>query len=390
MKLISQSDPKKCKTLPISAVNGFNIVSTNTTTIVSGTVTSLISSKDLLLNQYMPSTVDYVATLSIVETIRGALDAGYIIINLTPSIATINNNMNLVRVADGTSSILITLSSHRITKRADNSVYRVIGTTSSSFSSYNTGSLAQHCSNYIDSSILTATPVSAMPIFSTIDNSNAIYVRNTLCWANSADLTCISPWNNNTGTEKSGTLISPQHIIFANHFTYPNGTILRFVDNTNNVVNATLSTQAQVGSTDIQIGLLTTPILSTISYAKILPKTIANYLPSLSYNYTIPTLSTNQFKQAIVDDLAQLTMAAQFKVPQNSTRKSFYTNIISGDSGSPSFLIINNQLVLITCWTLASEGPSLIDNYDSINATMSALGGGYQLTDISLNSFNTY
>ena len=391
MKLITQTDPKKCKTLPISAINGFDIISTLLTTVVSGSSIAPTITKDIVFNQYITASVDYTANISLVETIVGTLEKGYFVTNLTPTIASINGS-NLNRISDGTSSILISLSSRRLTKRLDTPIYRVGGTTTMTLSGYSNGSLAQNCSNFVDTAILSATPLSAMPIFSTRNDSTATYVRNTLCWANSANLTCISPWNSNGGSQQSGTLISPQHIIFANHFTYPNGTSLRFVDKNNNIVTATLSTQARVGSTDIQIGLLTTPVLSTISFSKVLPKNIATYLPSISYTYTTPALATNQFKQALVDDLAQIVGSATFKMPQNTIRQSFYTNIIGGDSGSPAFLIINNQLVLVTCWNYggAGSGPSLIDNYDSVNATMSALGGGYQLTDISLSSFNTY
>ena len=98
-------------------------------------------------------------------------------------------------------------------------------------------------------------------------------------------------------------------------------------------------------------------------------------------------------------DLFNLSYNAVFTQPVDSTRLSFYESIISGDSGNPSFLIINNELVLITVWS--GGGPGIgsniiytgagypgteVDYVQDINTMMSVLGGGYSLTHINLQN----
>jgi hypothetical protein len=67
----------------------------------------------------------------------------------------------------------------------------------------------------------------------------------------------------------------------------------------------------------------------------------------------------------------------------------FYRDVIPGDSGSPSFVIINNSAVLLTQWTYGGAGQGDEDVYYAplINAAMTELGGGYQLTEIDLSAF---
>ena len=72
--------------------------------------------------------------------------------------------------------------------------------------------------------------------------------------------------------------------------------------------------------------------------------------------------------------------------------------IIGGDSGSPSFLVINNQLVLITTWFSSIGGPFYGgSNINSINSSMNTLwtrngrsGSSYTLTPINLIGFTIF
>ena len=52
-------------------------------------------------------------------------------------------------------------------------------------------------------------------------------------------------------------------------------------------------------------------------------------------------------------------------------------------------MIINNTAVLLTQWTFGGAGQGDEDAYyaPAINAAMTSLGGGYQLTEIDLTAF---
>jgi hypothetical protein len=65
------------------------------------------------------------------------------------------------------------------------------------------------------------------------------------------------------------------------------------------------------------------------------------------------------------------------------------------DSGNPTFALINGEAVLLSVHSTQDGGPFLSGhlpegNYESINAAMTTLGGGYQLTPIDLSAFPTY
>jgi len=78
--------------------------------------------------------------------------------------------------------------------------------------------------------------------------------------------------------------------------------------------------------------------------------------------------------------------------PQDSftTRHSLYTPAIPGDSGSPVYIVINDQAVVLTTLWTASYSPSIPDNYADINSAMTSLGGGYQLTVASMTGFTDF
>lgn len=270
-------------------------------------------------------------------------------------------------------------------------------TTTSYFNSYASGSLAKNSSDNIDNAISGKTPSTAKPVYSTQNHSTATYTRNTNCWAGIWDLTPISPWNSTGANTRAGTLISPRHIIFAAHYQISTGATIRFVDASNNVVTRTMTNKLTHPNyspyyPDITVGLLDSDVPSSIGYAKILPQNWATYLPSLSNTYRIPALVLDQEEKALVSDLYSLSNYASFITPNNSTRLSFFENIISGDSGNPAFLIINGTLVILTVWTYggAGSGTSILAQKTDINTMMSTLGGGYSLTEISLSGFNTY
>jgi hypothetical protein len=231
------------------------------------------------------------------------------------------------------------------------------------------------------------------PIFATKDAANSNYVRSTSCWAADVDLTCASPWSN-YGTEGyTGTLISPRHIIYANHYRPVVGTVQWFVTNSNTIVTRTLSAIATVTGTDIAIGLLDSDVPGTIGFARVLPSNWASYLPTFAAGHTsLPVLTTRWGRPAIVSDLMAPAANWYLTTPANSTRRSYSEAIVGGDSGNPVFLVLGTQPILIGCYTTGGlgAGPSVVHYTTAINAVMATLGGGYSLTPVNLTGFASY
>ena len=84
--------------------------------------------------------------------------------------------------------------------------------------------------------------------------------------------------------------------------------------------------------------------------------------------------------------------------PTDADRLIFSEQVISGDSGNPSFLIVNDELVLVTVWTYggAGSGTPVADFIADINTmiatadTQAGVSTGYTVTEADFSAFPTY
>jgi hypothetical protein len=293
-----------------------------------------------------------------------------------------------------------------------------IGGQIDAFCEFTSGSLAKNCSDNIDNRLLNKNPAIAKNIYSTQNHLNSTYVRNTDCWVSDLDLTCISPWNTTGSNTRAGTLISPSHLVFATHYEINIGDKIRFITSNNVVVERTLIDKI-VCFGDASLGLLNADVPNDISFAKLLPSNWFTYLPTIYRNsntstiYKLPILSLDQEEKALVKELVYFNSSNNSVITENPrqnyidpnnnyyntypNRALFNESIISGDSGNPSFLIINNQLVLITTWLGPDSGPFYSNFINVLNTNMNLLwtrnnrsGNSYTVTTIDLSSFTSY
>jgi len=255
-------------------------------------------------------------------------------------------------------------------------------------------------------------PAIALPLFEDYlaNAANGVFIRNTNCWAYGLDLTCASPWRESFGDwygqNMAGTLVSPRHIILAAHFDrIAIGAKITFVDMHNNVVERTLVAKKRHSGYsgdpwyfyDLTVGLLDSDVpTNQISFVKVLPDNYADYIVTGAH---LPVVCSNQKKEALVKDVSALSVFWEdsppdgsqnvvVHTPENPVRKAFDREVIAGDSGSPVFLIVNNQPVLLTVWTSPEHGTSIHDCKADINAMMEELGGGYQLEEVEMEGFD--
>jgi hypothetical protein len=316
-----------------------------------------------------------------------------------PTVATVDAYGYVSYVSDGAAVITATTAGQSVSVLI--ALAGASGFTTDDLVSYVAGSLAAAATEAVDSRLAGKSPSTALQIFTTQDHAGGVYVRNAACWAADLDLTCISPWNSVDGPRRAGTLISLRHVLFAAHYPAVKGMTMRFVAPDNAVVTRTVSEVLTHPSyipyfPDIQIGLLDSDVPADIGFARVLPPTWEVNLPARSIARSLPCLCLDQEEKALVSDLASIfsdysVFTAPFRI-NSEIREGFHESKVGGDSGNPAFIILGGQLVLLTVWTYggAGRGTSISPQIAAINAMMTALGGGYQLTEVDLSGFPTY
>lgn len=284
-----------------------------------------------------------------------------------------------------------------------------------------TGSARKALTDVIDTALSGADVNTDQAVYSSQDHVNGTYIRNSSFFLQSthADaLTCASPWNSRQSNKRAGTAVTPQHILFAAHYSFQAGDTIRFVTSDNTVITRTI---VQIGnvlkgeaSVDAGMALLDSALPSSITPCKIFPSNFSSYLPASAITgsvsaYRLPLLVLDQEEKGIVMDILripeQITTVGQavtgdsytaFSIPELSDRVSFYENIISGDSGNPIFAVIGNELWLVSTFFGSTAGPAYNALVTELNAmintldTAQGISTGFTITEGDFSSFTTY
>ena len=232
------------------------------------------------------------------------------------------------------------------------------------------------------------------------NGQNGIFIPNTNFGAFGIDTSCASMWNDAyndllggacNGWNMAGTLISARHVIYAQHYAIPHGTTLYFIDVASNVYTRTLIDSRSVMN-DICIGLLNSDLPSNIHPVKLLPP---NYLDYMGTARGLPCVTFDQEEKLTIAELNDLrnyherTSLSSARRPYNGIRRMFYEDMIGGDSGSPRFLLVNHELVLLyVMWKGGGGSGCFVTHFiNEIQSSMNNLMNGYQLQFIDLDVF---
>jgi len=192
-------------------------------------------------------------------------------------------------------------------------------------------------------------------------------------------------------------LITPRHVLWARHYSMPLNTTIRFVDRNNTIVDRTITKtkavpthgHAYISGYDIVVAELDSDVPPEISFSKVMPKSLSTIRPPSSIH--VPVFHTDFEEKALVADLRyESNSMVYLYIPQaNTTRQQFFESKISGDSGNPVFMLINNEPVLMFMFTYggAGSGTSITFHYDDINNILQGWGSSYKLTDIDLSLY---
>lgn len=324
------------------------------------------------------------------------------------SVLTVDSAGIVTKVSDGSAEVIVSVDGYSKSVLVD--VASSSPATQIISSVFVAGSLGKDAADNVDTRIAAKTMAANGLIFTSQNHTTDTFVRNPNVWCSDIDLTCISPSNSNSNNRKAGTLVTPRHLAIAAHYEYGVGTKVYFVsqDGLNTVHERTVVSKVRHPSytpyyPDITICCLNADLPATIKPCKVLPSNYADYLVELQRGRP-PSLSLDQEEKALVTDLFSLkTNGASFSVPNIANRLEFYEQKISGDSGNPSFLILDlgngPELVLLTLWTYggAGSGTFITPHIAAVNAmiatsdTQAGNGGtGYTLTTADLSAFPNY
>jgi hypothetical protein len=224
------------------------------------------------------------------------------------------------------------------------------------------------------------------------------FVRATNGWSYGVDLTCASPWNSYTANKRAGTLVTPQHILYATHYPAPLATSFRFIDATNGIHDRTLTAQMLLPN-DVAVGRLSAPLPASISPAKILSTADTGCFLGVEALRDCPGLRLlylDQYEQAwqASTPMDWPVGTEHYMVAFNGSPTLPFSRLeaIGGDSGNPIFLVIGTNPVLFSTFYGPTFGPGMAANAPAIETAMATLGGSIytNLSTIDLSAWRNY
>ncbi len=186
---------------------------------------------------------------------------------------------------------------------------------------------------------------------------------------------------------------------------------------TNECVDYAQVLTAQGWDTDIAVILLDADVAVAVESLKLLPSSITTKLPMFPntsgdrscFYGQLPVIACNQHKHAFAIDMSYLTSGVvKLGFAPSWSFPSWSLTVVAccgygscfaffpadgGDSGSPLFLLLNNELVLLTTWWGQEVGTFYGQYADRINGVISAIdsannvSGNYEVTLFDLSGY---
>jgi len=240
---------------------------------------------------------------------------------------------------------------------------------------------------YVNTSLAARASVSNRTMNLFADGWPATWTRETNCWADGIDLTCASPYNTQGNPEeKGGTAITPQHVIYAAHYSFTNAARLLFVDATNGLFWRAIADQRTIPGTDARVGLLDTPLPATIHPALFMqPSDNGRFLGALdlSGGIGIRTITfkavSNSWPKVFVKwacygmaniDAYGIAASDLALIGRYDTNSPYAQPTMLGDSGQPTFISIGTNTVVYSAFLSSVGGPNYAYLCESIETAI--------------------
>ena len=235
------------------------------------------------------------------------------------------------------------------------------------------------------------------------DPVNTNLTRCIACWINDIDISCSSIRNDSSyHYGDCVTLITPQHVIGATHVSptwLDRGYYFRASDGT--VFHRKAIAAARIGSSDMFVALLESPLPDSCSPAKLLPP---DYESFIGIGSLVPLCWQNQDKIVSVQELWTMSkdLDDRYVYCRKGTvgdRPVFHIGARGHDSGNPCFMLFGSERVLLFCahhrqpaYANAPDGPNLALYAGEIQNAIDTLSGDKGMNRYRLNyiDFSAY
>lgn len=193
-------------------------------------------------------------------------------------------------------------------------------------------------------------------------------------WTKKIDFSGVA-WDN----PRSLTLISPRHALMAKHYQRRPGSMVIFHDRKGDEVPRAIVGIAEIAGTDLAVVLLHDDVPKNVKTYRVLE-------PSASYNESLTgalVLVTDKQRLVHVHEVRiAIGRSIVFK-KADEIDAAFYENLVTGDSGNPSFVWLNGEPILVETHTTGGPGagPFVSDpaNFAAINEAMRSLSIGSEV-----------
>lgn len=196
-------------------------------------------------------------------------------------------------------------------------------------------------------------------------------------WTEGIDMSGVS--FNDTRT---ATLITPRHVVMAKHYPRPAAAPVVFHDRSGKRIQRKII-GFEAGSGDVMVGLLDEPVPSNYhSYP--LPSTST----SPSDLIDKPVIVSDQKRNLFIHLIATINKGTIAFKHDRKERHGWSKNLVVGDSGNPSFIINDNELVLIE--THYTGGPGAGPYYgdptiqQSVKSAVQKLDSAYRIRTVTI------
>lgn len=332
-----------------------------------------------------------------------------------PNVAAVNNTTKTIyQMDDGVVDIYI--SAYGYSEQKLNHTFAAIQDSHNETTGYVSGSLSNHIHTAVHNLISGLQQSNSIQQYITSSNGDIDAPEITLnenIFTGALDFSGISVMR--TGRTNDGfpaTLVTNRHALVAKHVAGSVGTEYLFMRSDGTFQKVSVQARTDTTGNDLTV-LYFDQALTGITPYKVLPTDWEDtYAPSCNYSTEttsiLPTLRKSRHfgdgstgSCIVINTLRYYsntsTLVYNTRAPiiaPNEIPEIWGTQAIGGDSGGPSFLLINNELILIGSQYTVTQATAISKHVSEINTIMDtqagAAPGTYTLTHPDLSGFTTF